>query len=103
MLQQLVSIDGMSRDGKSAVLVSEAVLRQVDMLVEAGLCKSRTEALEDALEQYVKHLMDKRISEQVLSEQVLSEQVQRLDHAAECLEADMGMADFTAIVCDEST
>lgn len=81
----------MSRDGKSAVLVSEAMLIQVDMLVEAGLCKSRTEALEDALEQYVKHLMDKRISEQV----------QRLDHAAECLEADMGMADFTIMVRDE--
>lgn len=82
----------MSRDGKSAVLVSEAVLRQVDMLVEADLYKSRTEALEDALEQYVKHLMDK----------LISEQVQRLDHAVECLEADMGMADFTIIVCDES-
>lgn len=81
----------MSRDEKSAVLVSEAVLRQVDMLVEAGLCQSRTEALEDALEPYVRHLMDRHISEQV----------QRLDHAAECLEADMGMADFTAIVRNE--
>jgi len=81
----------MSHDEKSAVLVSEAVLQKVDMLIRAGLFNSRTEVLEDALEQYVKHLMDRHISEQI----------QRLDHAAECIEADMGMADFAAIVCDE--